>query len=123
MGEKFKIVPVAITDPSVLHLDCAMTIIGNKKGIIHRKSLTFDLPEPLKSYDFVEVDNKTAKELGTNVFLINPQTIVVQKRHKKLIKDLEAKGFQVIPIKFTWHARLGGAFQCATSSISRLHDN
>lgn len=119
VGDTFQIVPVEITDPSVLHLDCAMTIIGDKMGIIHRKSLTTDLPEPLCNYDFIEVDDKTAKELGTNVLVINPKTIIVQKRHKKLIKDLKEKGFDVIPVSFTWHARMGGSFRCATSPIIR----
>ena len=55
VGDKFQIVQVEITDPSVLHLDCAMTIIGNKTAIIHRKSLTENLPEPLNSYDFINL--------------------------------------------------------------------
>lgn len=122
VGNTFEIIPVEITDPSVLHLDCALTIIGYKKGIIHRKSLTADLPEPLNTYEFIEVDDKTAKQLGTNVLMLNPATVLVQKRHKKLKRALESKGFNVIPLKFTWHARLGGAFRCATSPIFRTRE-
>lgn len=121
VGNTFEIIPVLITDPSVLHLDCAMTIIGNNKGIIHRKSLQAELPEPLSKYDFIEVDDKTAKQLGTNVLVINPNTIVVQKRHKKLIKSLTEKNFKVVPIDFTWHTLLGGAFRCATSPLNRCN--
>lgn len=122
VGDSFEIIPVIITDPSVLHLDCAMTIIGNNKGIIHRKSLQAELSKPLSDYDFIEVDDKTAKQLGTNVLVINPQTVVVQKRHKKLIKSLSENGYKVIPICFTWHTLLGGAFRCATSPINRSHE-
>lgn len=117
--KSFEIVPVKITDPSVLHLDCALTIIGEGKGIIHRKTLQTPLPKPLDSYDFIEVDDKTQKQLGTNVLLLNPTTILVQERHKRIIEELKNKKFKVIPIKFSWHARLGGAFRCATSPISR----
>lgn len=119
VGDQFEIVPVTIADSSVLHLDCAMTIIGQNRGIIHRGSLQDPLPYPLSEYEFIEVDEKTAKELGTNILMLNPTTIVVQKRHKKLIAALEELNYTVVPLDFTWHARLGGSFRCATSPIYR----
>lgn len=120
VGQEFQIVPVHIADSSVLHLDCAMTIIGKGRGIIHRSTLQHPLPPPLQAYDFIEVNEKTAKQLGTNVLMLTPTTIIVQKRHKALIKKLKAKGYHVIPLKFTWHAILGGSFRCATSPLNRV---
>ena len=119
LGEKYKIIPLEFTDKSILHLDCIITIIGNNKGIIHKNSLKSPLPYPLNEYDFIEVDNKTRKELGTNVFVINPTTVIVQKRHKKLQNDLLSKGYKVEIVKFNSHSDLGGAFRCVTFPILR----
>lgn len=119
VGSEFEIIRVGITDSSVLHLDCAITIIGKSRVIIHRESLQNPLPYPLSDYQFIEVNEKTAKELGTNILMLNSNTIVVQKRHKMLIENLRKLDYSVIPIDFTWHARLGGSFRCATSPILR----
>lgn len=119
VGDSIKVVPVQIIDSSILHLDCAMTLTGKQKGIIHRQSLQNPLPYPLNTYNFIEVDSKTRKQLGTNILMLNPATIVVQKRHKLLQQKLKAAGYSVIAIEFTWHALLGGAFRCATCPLVR----
>ncbi len=119
LGSTYKVIPLEFNDKSILHLDCIMTIIGEKKGIIHKNALKLPLPYPLNEYDFIEVDSKTRSELGTNVFVINPTTIVVQERHKKLQTDLINKGYKIEIIKFNMHSDLGGAFRCVTFPIRR----
>ncbi len=119
VSDSITIVPVTITDPSILHLDCAMTLTGKQSGIIHSPSLQSPLPYPLNTYNFIAIDSKTRKQLGTNILMINPATIIVQKRHKQLQQKLKAAGYTVIPVEFTWHALLGGAFRCATCPLVR----
>lgn len=119
LGDEFKVVPIHLTNEGILHLDCCMTIIGKKLGIIHRPSLEQPLPYPLNEYEFIEVDEEVRHEMGTNVFVIDPQKIVIQKRHTQLAKELTNRGFHVFPIDFTWHARLDGAFRCTTCPIQR----
>ena len=122
IGEAFKIVPVYMNDQTIMHLDCCMTIIGSKMAIINKKSLRHPLPFPLNEYEFIEVDDESRKELGTNVLVIDPKTIIVQKRHLDLQLKLKKKGFKVIPIDFTNHANTHGAFRCATCPIRRSDD-
>ena len=119
LGEEFKVVAVYINDPTIMHLDCCMTIIGPKMAIINTESLKQPLPFPLNEYEFIEVDSKSRKELGTNVLVIDLKTIVVQERHKELQSKLREKGFKVITIDFTNHANTHGAFRCVTCPLSR----
>lgn len=119
LRNEYKVVPLEFADKTILHLDCIMTIIGNKKGIIHKNSLKLPLPYPLTEYDFIEVDSKTRKSLGTNVFVINEKTVVVQKKHTQLKAELLKKGFNVETVNFDRHSDLGGAFRCVTFPIER----
>lgn len=122
LGTTVKVVRVPLAVSGILHLDCCMTLVGPRLGIIHRDSLINPLPPPLDAYDFIEVDARTRYELGTNVLVLDPETIIVQSRHLQLQQDLRERGFRVIPLDFSWHARLGGAFRCATAPIRRSKD-
>lgn len=119
LGPDVQVVPVRLSNDGILHLDCCMTLIGAKQGIIHRESLQHPLPYPLNTYDFIEVDKKTRSEMGTNILMLGPRQIIVQKRHTSLQQLLREREFEVIPLDFTWHARLDGAFRCATCPIKR----
>ncbi len=119
LGTKAKVVPVPLAVSGILHLDCCMTLIGPRLGIIHPESLINPLPPPLDTYEFIEVDARTRRELGTNVLVLDAKTIIVQSRHIQLQQDLRKRGFRVIPLDFSWHAWLGGAFRCATAPIRR----
>ena len=88
-------------------------------AIINRESLKQPLPFPLNEYEFIEVDSKSRKELGTNVLVIDLKTIVVQERHTELQSKLRENGFKVITIDFTNHANTHGAFRCVTCPLSR----
>lgn len=119
LGTAVKVVPVTLAVAGILHLDCCMTLIGPRLGIIRRESLINPLPPPLDTYEFIEVDARTRQELGTNVLVLDAKTIIVQSRHVQLQQGLRERGFRVIPLDFSWHARLGGAFRCATAPIRR----
>ncbi|MDX1251755.1 MAG: arginine deiminase [Gammaproteobacteria bacterium] len=122
LGTTAKVIPVPLAVSGILHLDCCMTLIGHRLGIIHRESLVNPLPPPLDTYEFIEVDARTRHELGTNVLVLDAKTIIVQSRHVQLQQSLRERGFRVIPLDFGWHARLGGAFRCATAPIRRSKD-
>jgi glycine amidinotransferase len=118
LKNEFEVIPVPLCNPAIQHLDCCMTIIGKNRGIIHRESIK-NLPDHFKSFDFIEVDSETRKQLGTNVLVIDPKSIIVQKRHHKLIDELNKRGYEVHALNFTMHARTHGAFRCATCPVDR----
>ncbi len=119
LDSSIKVIPVPIIKRGVYHLDMCMTIIGRNKGIICRSALKSPLPSPLDKYDFIEVDEKVRVQAGTNVLVVSPNTIVLQKRHVKLKEELEKKGYNAIGVDFNWHASAGGGFRCATHPLYR----
>ncbi|MEK6802172.1 MAG: arginine deiminase family protein [Nitrospirota bacterium] len=119
LGAAVTVVPVPLAVSGILHLDCCLTLIGPRLGILHRESLANPLPPPLDTYEFIEVDARTRQELGTNVLALDARTIIVQSRHVHLQQSLRERGFRVLPLNFSWHARLDGAFRCATAPIRR----
>ncbi|MEX2784248.1 dimethylarginine dimethylaminohydrolase family protein [Streptococcus sp. H49] len=121
LDESWNIVPIYLKDDSILHLDCCMTIIGPKTAIICREVLE-ELPEELSDFTFIDIDKKVRQEMAGNVLVLGDNKVVVQKRHKKLQEDLRAHGFTPLPLSFTWHALLEGAFRCASCPLERGKD-
>lgn len=119
VGDRFEVIPVRITGEGIFHLDTALTLIGPRTGIVCRTVLQNPLPWPLRDYDLIEVDEKIRMQVGTNVFMVGPKKIVVQSRHRGLRNELESRGYKVYAIDFTWHARAGGSFRCATHPLRR----
>jgi len=66
-------------------------------------------------------DAGSRQKLGTNVLILDPKTIILQSRHVQLQQDLQERGFRIIPLDFSWHTRLDGAFRCATTPYSSKH--
>lgn len=122
LGSEAQVIPVRLRAAAVLHLDCCMTLTGPGRGIIHRAALQDPLPAPLKDYDFIEIDAGTRREMGGNILMLDPETIVVQRRHAALAEALAAQGLKVTPVEFSAHAALEGAFRCATAPLRRRRD-
>ncbi len=122
LGSRAQVVPVRLREASILHLDCCMTLTGPGRGIIHRPALQDPLPEPLNRYDFIDIDAETRRQMGGNILMLDPETIVVQRRHTALAEALTARGLKVAPVGFTAHADLEGAFRCATAPLRRRRD-
>ncbi|ALS02502.1 arginine deiminase [Enterococcus silesiacus] len=118
LNSDWHIIPVFLNDDAILHLDCCMTIIAPKTAIIHRDSLK-QLPEELQDYTFIPINAKTRQEMGGNVLVIGEKKVIVQKRHQALQKELLNRGFTVLPLSFTWHTLLDGAFRCASCPLER----
>lgn len=119
LGASARVIPVRLRDPTILHLDCCMTLIGPARGIIHRPSLQDPLPAPLCGYDFIEISAETRRQMGVNTLMLAPDVIVVQERHVALRRELAERGLEVVAVDFSAHAALEGAFRCATAPILR----
>ena len=60
-----------------------------------------------------------SKWIDMNLFSINPNLVVVDQHQTALIKLLEKKGLDVIPLKLRHSKMLGGGYHCITLDIRR----
>ena len=92
------------------------------------------LPEFLKQWEVIycpPIENANpydadylSKSIGSkwiemNMFSINPNLVVVDRDQASLIKLLEKKGIDVIPLKLRHSKMLGGGFHCITLDTRR----
>ncbi|MFH1977951.1 MAG: arginine deiminase-related protein [Candidatus Aenigmatarchaeota archaeon] len=105
----------------VMHLDARMAILPNKQLLIYTEAFQEDDLEYLrKKFEFIPITKKEAVNLGTNVFSINPETVVVNKADKRIQKELKARGFKIESIDYSESITLAASFRCATLPIERV---
>jgi len=60
-----------------------------------------------------------SKWIALNMFVVDPQTVIVDKNQTELIKALESWAFTVIPLELRHSRTLGGGFHCVTLDLVR----
>jgi len=104
----------------IMHLDTRLTHLP--KNIVLTYSSAFSLKERgyiSKKYNVIEVNDKEVKELGTNVFVVNPETVFVPAQHKRIRDELINKGLCVESIEYSEPINLSGSFRCTTLPLRR----
>jgi N-dimethylarginine dimethylaminohydrolase len=78
---------------------------------------------PMESQERYDADYLSrsigSKWIDMNAFSINPDLVVVDRDQPALIRLLERKGLDVIPLKLRHSKMLGGGFHCVTLDIRR----
>jgi N-dimethylarginine dimethylaminohydrolase len=78
---------------------------------------------PMENTDQFDADYLSkaigSKWIDMNLFSINPNLVVVDRDQTALIRLLEKKGLDVIPLKLRHSKMLGGGFHCVTLDIRR----
>lgn len=104
----------------VMHLDTRLTVLPNNVALCHIPSFLPSDIEMLRSrYTVVEVTDAQKQKLGTNVFVINPETIVVPIQHSSIGDALRNLGFKIELIDYTEPINFGGSFRCTTLPLYR----
>lgn len=118
LGEEYSIIPLKL-NPKFLHLDVVFTIINPNLALIYKNGLEEESYILLDKYNKIEVTEEEQFDLATNVFVINPKTIIMNAAHKRIEQELKKLNLNVIPINLTETAKDGGAFRCTTCPIER----
>lgn len=118
LGSDYTVIPLQLK-PKFLHLDVVFTIINPNLALIYKEGMEQDSYEQLEKYQKIEINQKEQFELGTNVFVVKPQTIIMNKNHTRIQKELEKLHLTVIPLEMTETAKDGGAFRCTTCPLER----
>lgn len=87
--------------------------------MVYKERLTKGTYQLLDQFTKTEVTVQEQFELATNVFVIDPKTIIINAAHQRLIQILKDIGFNIIPIDFSQTAKYGDAFRCTTCPIER----
>ncbi len=104
----------------VMHLDTRMAILPGRKLLICPGAFQDgDLRFLQKRFEFLPITESEARLLCTNVFFINPQTIVVAKSHTRINRVLRDNGFQIEELDYSEPIVLGGSFRCSTLPVER----
>jgi N-dimethylarginine dimethylaminohydrolase len=118
----FKVTPVPIKKEAPIHLLGAMGVFGPAGAMVYRPAFINGIPEPMKNWDLIDITLEEAEAGGPCAVMLNPQTILMVAEAPRLIRLLEERGLNVIPIPFDAVTKLDGAIRCATFVINRDKD-
>lgn len=112
---------------NVLHLDCCFQPIGMNKALLypegfkHAADVDF-IKQLFGKKNVFEISQSEAAQLQTNVFSIDPTTIVTDLRFERLNDQLRAWGLTAIGINYAEVRKMGGAFRCTTLPLRRRYE-
>lgn len=79
----------------------------------------------IRDEDIVEQDfynyPYASKWIALNMLSINPETVVIDAKQKRLREILKSKGIDSIPLTLSHSRTLGGGFHCTTLDTKRKH--
>ena len=108
--------------PRVMHLDCRMTILPGRRLLTYTGDFTPETLALLRArFTLIEVTREEALAMGTNVFVVNPDTVVMHSGFPRLIAAVQAAGLTVEAVDWSEPNALLGSFRCATMPLCRAY--
>jgi len=115
---------------SGVHVDSTIAIIHPGLVVINAERVgEQNLPDLFKGWDVIFLEKivdtgYTKTELssqwvGMNLLMVNPNLAIVDKAQTPLIRELEKRGVDVIPLQLRHARTLGGGFHCVTLDVRR----
>ena len=118
LGSDYSVIPLKLK-PKFLHLDVVFTIVNPNLALVYKEGLEEDSYKLLENYNKIEITEQEQFELGTNVFVVDQNTILVNSNHKRIASEIEKNNINVILLDMAETAKDGGAFRCTTCPIER----
>jgi len=115
---------------SGVHIDSTIVPLREGLVLVNASRVSIDnLPRVFDSWDVLWVDEVVAqgfyeypyarKWISLNMLVLDPFTVIVDKKQSSLIKILESYNFTVIPLELRHSRTLGGGFHCVTLDLVR----
>lgn len=108
--------------PTILHLDCALSLVREGIIIVCEEALLEGIPEQLKYWDKINISLEDASKLATNGLPINENVYITDPEFKIIGEELEKRGITVEYIDYKISRSFGGAFRCSTQPLLRNND-
>ncbi|WP_042477329.1 dimethylarginine dimethylaminohydrolase family protein [Bacillus ndiopicus] len=105
---------------TILHLDCALSIVREGLIIICEEAFLDGIPKQFKNWDKINVTLEQASRLATNGLPINDQVYITDFEFDFIGAELEQRGIKVEYIDFKISRSFGGSFRCSTQPLLRI---
>ncbi|MDR0262235.1 MAG: hypothetical protein LBJ04_03335 [Sphingobacterium sp.] len=105
--------------PNILHLDCALGMVGEGLMIVCEEAFTHGIPQKLRKWDKIVVSLEEASLLAANGLPINPAVYVTDPVFAYIGDKLSIAGIQVEYVDFQISRSFGGSFRCSTQPLLR----
>ncbi|GLC86908.1 dimethylarginine dimethylaminohydrolase family protein [Lysinibacillus piscis] len=107
---------------TILHLDCALSIVRDGLIIVCEDAFLNGLPEQFKNWEKINVTLEQAARLATNGLPINDNVYITDYEFDFIGTELEKRGITVEYIDFKISRSFGGSFRCSTQPLLRRED-
>lgn len=117
---EYEVIPLRLKE-GMLHLDVVFNILPRGICIVDPSAFVevgIDFFH-LHFQDVIVVNSTEQFELATNVFSVNPQTILSDEANSHVNSALAERGLTVIALDFEHTRRVGGSLRCATLPLRR----
>jgi N-dimethylarginine dimethylaminohydrolase len=109
---------------NALHLDCCFQPVGKDKGIIYKRGFREEadylfLVDLFGKENLFHIKRNEMYNMNSNVFSIDTNVIVSEKKFKRLNNWLRANGFVVEEIPYAEIAKQEGLLRCSTLPLIR----
>ena len=109
---------------NALHLDCCFQPVGENKGIIYKRGFREEadylfLVHLFGEENLFEITRKEMYHMNSNVFSIDSNVVVSEKKFTRLNKWLRKNGFIVEEIPYAEIAKQEGLLRCSTLPLIR----
>jgi scyllo-inosamine-4-phosphate amidinotransferase 1 len=115
---------------SGVHIDS--TIVPLREGLVMVNASRVNmnnLPAVFESWEVIWIEEVVeqafyqypyaSKWIALNMLVVDPHTVIVDKKQTKIIEILESYNFTVIPLELRHSRTLGGGFHCVTLDLIR----
>jgi N-dimethylarginine dimethylaminohydrolase len=112
------------------HVDTTITLVRAGLVVVNAERIHPDnLPGMFRDWDVIYLSDVVdigftgtayaSKWIGINFMMINPNLAIVERRQLPLIRELEKRGIDVVPLQLRHARTLGGGFHCVTLDVRR----
>lgn len=113
------------------HVDTTIVPIHPGLVVVNAERVSqHNLPELFKGWDVIYLEDivdigcdtstcLATKWIGMNLLMVNPNLAIVDQAQTPLIRELEKRGVDVIPLQLRHARTLGGGFHCVTLDVRR----
>lgn len=105
---------------NVMHLDTVLTLLPRNYALACLDYFSEeDRAYLTDQFTVIPVTKQERETLGTNVLVINPETIFVEERQNRIQNELLQAGFNIEPVSYSEPIVFGGSFRCTTLPLVR----